>query len=216
MLHALLVAERNNASLDAAASAAATVVSERDLTAETDIPQGISQQSQQTPRCTTSLDEEPAAPVPDGPALAWAQEWLQNYTPSRIEASNKMVLLLDILQQTVLHGEKLLVFTQSLDTLDLIETFLARTLIPGTLTHWAKNVSYFRLDGSTLAQVGWGILSFFPPPSGVLLVASHIYMAWKVFFALVHKFNSGRIWSNNVLLMSNALVFFFAGATTAD
>ena len=43
---------------------------------------------------------------------------------SKIEHSGKMVLLMKILRHCELVGDKLLVFSQSLTTLDLIEEFL--------------------------------------------------------------------------------------------
>lgn len=55
----------------------------------------------------------------------WWSHLVPSDTIDRIEHSGKLVLLLDILRQCQLIGDKLLVFSQSLTSLDLIEEFLA-------------------------------------------------------------------------------------------
>jgi RAD54-like protein 2 len=76
-------------------------------------------------------------------SLEWALPALKDYTPNVLENGTKFELLFIIIQETVSVGDKLLVFSQSLLTLDLIEMFL------GMKFQWAKNRDYFRLDGST-------------------------------------------------------------------
>lgn len=77
-----------------------------------------------------------------------------------VECSGKLVLLLSILADCDTRGDKVLVFSQSLHTLDLIEKFLAsitqntdkpdsNARYGGFTGQWQKNVDYFRLDGST-------------------------------------------------------------------
>ena len=69
----------------------------------------------------------------------------------------KIQVLLELLRVCELRGEKLLVFSQSLLSLDLIEEFLAQctSLIEGNLPSpaglglWQKNADYFRMDGAT-------------------------------------------------------------------
>lgn len=65
-----------------------------------------------------------------------------------IEMSNKMHLLFDLLEHckggVQKKLEKLVVFSQSLVTLDAIEHFLRLDSIKG---NWVKNEDYFRIDG---------------------------------------------------------------------
>ncbi|XP_030764140.1 uncharacterized protein LOC115888533 [Sitophilus oryzae] len=82
----------------------------------------------------------------------WALELLKDYVPGKIENSAKMQILFCIIKESIALGDRLLVFSQSLITLDLIEQFLHASEVPGETYRWAKNVSYYRLDGSTGAQ----------------------------------------------------------------
>ncbi|KAJ8930095.1 hypothetical protein NQ314_017140 [Rhamnusium bicolor] len=81
----------------------------------------------------------------------WAYELLRDYKPGCIENSAKMEILFCIIRESIALGDRLLVFSQSLITLDLIEQFLQMNLVPGDAVNWAKNTSYYRLDGSTSA-----------------------------------------------------------------
>ncbi|XP_059475353.1 helicase ARIP4 [Neocloeon triangulifer] len=81
----------------------------------------------------------------------WAPEILKGYEPGKIENSAKMEALFCILEESLKLGDRILLFSQSLFTLNLIEDFLHQNFVPGTEEKWAKNVHYFRLDGSTAA-----------------------------------------------------------------
>ena len=81
--------------------------------------------------------------------FTWAEEKLSDYIPGLIENSFKMVLLFEIIAECMAIGDRLLVFSQSLLTLDLIERFLQSRDVPKTRTKWCKNQTYYRLDGST-------------------------------------------------------------------
>ncbi|KAJ0179964.1 hypothetical protein K1T71_004555 [Dendrolimus kikuchii] len=81
----------------------------------------------------------------------WAAELLKDYIPGIIENSAKMELLFYILNESIKMGDRLLLFSQSLFTLNLIEDFLERNYIPGTNCLWERNKNYYRLDGSTHA-----------------------------------------------------------------
>ncbi|KPI97951.1 Helicase ARIP4 [Papilio xuthus] len=81
----------------------------------------------------------------------WAAELLKDYVPGIIENSAKMELFFYLLNESIKVGDRLLLFSQSLFTLNLIEDFLEKNYIPGTVSLWQRNVSYYRLDGSTHA-----------------------------------------------------------------
>ncbi|XP_026486277.2 uncharacterized protein LOC113393543 [Vanessa tameamea] len=81
----------------------------------------------------------------------WASELFKEYIPGIIENSAKMELFFYILNESIKLGDRLLLFSQSLFTLNLIEDFLERNFIPGTTRFWERNTSYYRLDGSTHA-----------------------------------------------------------------
>jgi len=76
-------------------------------------------------------------------SLDWALPIFQNYQPGVLENGVKFEILFEIIKETVTFKDKLLVFSQSLLSLDLIETFLAQKY------KWSKNQQYYRLDGST-------------------------------------------------------------------
>ncbi|XP_063538258.1 transcriptional regulator ATRX homolog [Cydia strobilella] len=80
-----------------------------------------------------------------------------------IRHSHKLLLLFDILRQCEAIGDKLLVFSQSLYSLDLIEYFLGKVdeatqegrideKLAGHVGSWSPGVDYFRLDGSTSCE----------------------------------------------------------------
>lgn len=71
-------------------------------------------------------------------------EFFKDYTPGKIEASAKTLIFFCMLEEIVQLGDRLLLFSQSLFTLDLIEDFLQMFNIPGTEEKWARNKSYFR------------------------------------------------------------------------
>ncbi|RVE51323.1 hypothetical protein evm_004003 [Chilo suppressalis] len=92
--------------------------------------------------------------------------WIKLVTDDEIDDmrnSHKLVLLFDILRQCDAIGDKLLVFSQSLYSLDLIEHFLGKVdeatqegrideKLAGHVGSWSPGVDYFRLDGSTSCE----------------------------------------------------------------
>ncbi|KAK3909812.1 Helicase ARIP4 [Frankliniella fusca] len=101
-----------------------------------------------TPVVKSSGKEDPGIPYD------WAVELMKDYVPGLVENSAKMVLFFCILEEALALGDRILLFSQSLFTLSLIEEYLQRSFIPapGVYERWQKNRSYFRLDGSTTAQ----------------------------------------------------------------
>ncbi|KAJ1365486.1 SNF2 N-terminal domain [Parelaphostrongylus tenuis] len=81
----------------------------------------------------------------------WAEPAMSSYKKGNIEHGYKMVLAMELLDATVLKGEKMLIFSQNLTALDLIETYLSQRLLKtrAVATSWIKNLNYFRFDGST-------------------------------------------------------------------
>ena len=78
----------------------------------------------------------------------WSLPFFEHYTPLQLESSYKAVILFEIIHQCFALGEKLLVFSQSLYTLDLIEKLLGKIRMPNG-EEWSRSKNYLRLDGST-------------------------------------------------------------------
>uniref|UniRef100_A0A3B4UQ36 DNA helicase n=1 Tax=Seriola dumerili TaxID=41447 RepID=A0A3B4UQ36_SERDU len=87
----------------------------------------------------------------------WYKSLLSEVDAKILEHSGKMVLLFEILRMAEDLGDKVLVFSQSLISLNLIEDFLqashhARNPSSSKgIFVWIKNIDYYRLDGSTSA-----------------------------------------------------------------
>lgn len=82
----------------------------------------------------------------DGIPYDWAIELMKNYTPDLIENSTKMEIFFCILNQIINLGDRMLIFSQSLLTLNLIERLLQAnpTKVANDEIRWAKNVNYYR------------------------------------------------------------------------
>uniref|UniRef100_A0A4W6FKE0 DNA helicase n=1 Tax=Lates calcarifer TaxID=8187 RepID=A0A4W6FKE0_LATCA len=93
------------------------------------------------------------------PNEGWYKSFLSEGDAKILEHSGKMVLLFEILKMAEDLDDKVLVFSQSLISLDLIENFLEAShhaRDPSSFkgnVFWIKNVDYFRLDGSTSAML---------------------------------------------------------------
>ena len=63
--------------------------------------------------------------------------------------SGKMILLLDILSKSSELGDKVLVFSQSLTTLDLVEFYLSKLQIKGKEGKcWKRGKDWYRYDST--------------------------------------------------------------------
>ncbi|KAM8952869.1 transcriptional regulator ATRX [Pelodytes ibericus] len=95
----------------------------------------------------------------------WYKEFVVEADAEIIEHSGKITLLFEILRMAEELGDKVLVFSQSLISLDLIEDFLELGSRPKSEEDddgkpsvykgegkWFRNIDYYRLDGSTTAQ----------------------------------------------------------------
>ncbi|KAJ7995931.1 hypothetical protein DPEC_G00231820 [Dallia pectoralis] len=96
----------------------------------------------------------------DSPAADWFKEMLTDADAAILEHSGKMVLLFEILRMAEKLDDKVLVFSQSLISLDIIEDFLdiankakskRRSSFYKGHGSWVRNTDYYRIDGSTSA-----------------------------------------------------------------
>uniref|UniRef100_A0A670YSA4 DNA helicase n=1 Tax=Pseudonaja textilis TaxID=8673 RepID=A0A670YSA4_PSETE len=103
-----------------------------------------------------STSSNPGSPAPD-----WYKDFVVDADAEVLEHSGKMMLLFEILRMAEELGDKVLVFSQSLISLDLIEDFLelanrdkeeGKPVIYKGEGKWFRNIDYYRLDGSTTAQ----------------------------------------------------------------
>ncbi|XP_022870106.1 protein CHROMATIN REMODELING 20-like [Olea europaea var. sylvestris] len=96
----------------------------------------------------------------------WWRDLLQENNYKEVDYSGKMVLLLDILKMSSSMGDKALVFSQSLSTLDLIEFYLSKLLRPGKKGKcWKKGKDWYRFDGRTESFERQKLVERFNEPS---------------------------------------------------
>lgn len=98
-------------------------------------------------------------------AQDWWNDLLQKNNYKEVEYSGKMVLLLDILSMCSDVGDKALVFSQSIRTLDLIELYLSK--LPRQEKKgkcWKKGEDWYRLDGSTAGSERQKLVERFNEP----------------------------------------------------
>ncbi|CRK91917.1 CLUMA_CG005536, isoform A [Clunio marinus] len=101
-------------------------------------------------------EEEEEAPKNENPTEWWMQICPEEEV-NNLEHSSKLMLLMSILEECEAIGDKLLVFSQSIFSLDVIEHFLnqidEKTQMNASCASftgsWSLGQDYFRLDGST-------------------------------------------------------------------
>merc|ERR1719266_2894633 len=81
----------------------------------------------------------------------WTQGMFADYKPGLETTSNKLQIFMGILEESVKRDDRILLFSQSLFTLNLIEDFLKRKKLTEAEDPWVTGVNYYRLDGSTPA-----------------------------------------------------------------
>ncbi|KAM9440693.1 ATRX chromatin remodeler, like [Clarias gariepinus] len=106
----------------------------------------------------TTPEEERS--VLSGPPAGWYKEFVSNVDAEVLGHSGKLMLLMEILHCAEQLQDKVLVFSQSLVSLDLIETFLeladrakkeGKARVYNGQRSWERHKDYYRLDGSTTA-----------------------------------------------------------------
>ncbi|KAF7133119.1 hypothetical protein RHSIM_Rhsim09G0133300 [Rhododendron simsii] len=96
----------------------------------------------------------------------WWSDLLQEKNHKEVEHGGKMVLLLDILTMSSNVGDKTLVFSQSLSTLDMIEHFLSKLPRQGKIGKcWRRQKDWYRLDGRMEASERQKLVERFNEPS---------------------------------------------------
>lgn len=134
-------------------------------TNSSDDSEEVSDSNKKAPTVSKSLRSSKPEAVEEtvqerGPNLS---EWWMTLCPEdelgNLEHSNKLKILFQILKECEEIGDKVLVFSQSLYSLDVIEYFLEKiddnsqngnenAKLGGFKGSWAQGLDYFRLDGS--------------------------------------------------------------------
>ncbi|KAL8052253.1 hypothetical protein ABFX02_06G200400 [Erythranthe guttata] len=96
----------------------------------------------------------------------WWRDLLTENNYKEADQGGKIVLLLDILTMCSNVGDKALVFSQSILTLDLIEFHLSKFLRPRKHgKYWKKGKDWYRLDGRTECSERQKLVERFNDPS---------------------------------------------------
>ena len=73
----------------------------------------------------------------------WVEGLFEGYKCGTLENSAKLKIFLHLLDETIITGERMLLFSQSLFTLDLIEDFLQKRHVPNSNSNWIPGIHYY-------------------------------------------------------------------------
>ncbi|CAG5116066.1 unnamed protein product [Candidula unifasciata] len=95
-----------------------------------------------------------------------AEPQMKGYVGGILENSGKFMLMNSLVEECLALGDKVLIFSQSLLTLNKMEEFMCKMKVPRTDINecWQRNKTYFRLDGSTSAQDREKMINHFNDP----------------------------------------------------
>lgn len=82
--------------------------------------------------------------------MSFAQSFMQTYERNILESSGKMVVLMEILAECQEVGDRVILFSQSIPTLNTIERMIAQA--NKLHRRQSKRLTYLRIDGSTPQQ----------------------------------------------------------------
>lgn len=92
----------------------------------------------------------PKTPAPGTHRLSFAKQFMETYITKELEASGKMMILMQILEASQEIGDRVIIFSQSIPTLNTIGELITR-YNRRQRTH-SKRLNYLRIDGSTPQQ----------------------------------------------------------------
>ncbi|CAF4936771.1 unnamed protein product, partial [Rotaria sp. Silwood1] len=95
----------------------------------------------------------------------FANSILNSYICGQLSNGIKFQVALTILDLCIQYGDKVLIFSQSLLSLNKLEEFLSQRYIPNTDQKWEKNTNYYRLDGGTNSLEREKLINAFNTPN---------------------------------------------------
>lgn len=102
----------------------------------------------------------------------WTYELFEKYQVGVLENGYKLLISMEILNETTRLGEKILIFSQNLAALDMIEELLSKRVVmekDGNGLRWEKNRNYLRLDGQTSGAEREKLINRFNKEAGLHL-----------------------------------------------